>query len=584
MLIRRLFRRKPKFERYEDSTTLSSPSSPPNSPPSPPSGLEGQESPGEAPDTIKKGDNTDKVEEKDLSETEYKHPYGLRPDLPDLNVLIFKMRREIRRGNGEALPAAFIEFDTQEAAVAAQQVVVHHRPLQMAPPLLYIRPEDVVWEVLRMKWWERIIRRLLVMCLISAAIIFWSIPSAFISIVSSIDTLTKVVFLKWVGELPSFIKGLIGVCAAQAGIPSLVVGELFTQNAYFAFQVVQVFLITTLTSAASGALESILEQPLSAQKLLAENLPKASNFYLSYILIQCLAIGATGLLQMWSVLRHSVVAKMSDNPRYNLIYVFDTSMDSKGLFYPRALQHLIVGLYLAEICLTMAIEEEIQEEERAKAAKAKAAAGHDDSAGAAASYYDIEEAFGDEEIEIEDLEEEEEEHIVGGTRAIEGAASVRAAIVEWIKSWIMAKVKLDERKGGLMAALKEMKAWTRKTRKHHEDDKPDGEEKPPNFLAKWLHPEEHEDFVALRKLLPKDDHRDISYPEKNNYCTYQPPELWKPKPTLWIPRDDARVSRQEVAHTSLSIPITDRGATLNAGGLIKADLDAAPFVEPQFLL
>ena len=37
--------------------------------------------------------------------------------------------------------------------------------------------------------------------------------------------------------------------------------------------------------------------------------------------------------------------------RYNLIFVFDSDMDSKGLFYPHALLHLMVGLYLAEICL-----------------------------------------------------------------------------------------------------------------------------------------------------------------------------------------------------------------------------------------
>lgn len=37
--------------------------------------------------------------------------------------------------------------------------------------------------------------------------------------------------------------------------------------------------------------------------------------------------------------------------KYNLTYVFDSDFDSKGLFYPRALLHLTVGLYLAEICL-----------------------------------------------------------------------------------------------------------------------------------------------------------------------------------------------------------------------------------------
>lgn len=195
--------------------------------------------------------NLEEEEEIKVEDLEYVHPYGLRPNLPDvrgsvagqwipaearphhrpignfgrrvdtirwtrnrlkeLNIQIFKLRRQIRRGDAEPLPAAFIEFDTQEAAHAAQQVVVHHLPLQMAPGLLGIRPEEVIWKSLRMKWWERIIRRLLILSGITAAIIFWSIPSAFIGVVSNIDFLTKEIpFLHWVDKLPSFVKGVIG--------------------------------------------------------------------------------------------------------------------------------------------------------------------------------------------------------------------------------------------------------------------------------------------------------------------------------------------------------------------------------------
>lgn len=192
----------------------------------------------------------DKDEKKD-KELDYVHPYGLRPTLPDvrgsvaaqwipaedrphhrplgnfgrrvdtirwtrnrlkeLNLLIFKTRRQVRRGDSEALPAAFIEFDTQEAAQAAQQVVTHHLPLQMAPRLLGIRTDEVIWDSLRMSWWERIVRRVLILTLITAAVIFWSIPSAFIGLVSNIDFLSeKIPFLYWIPKLPNFIKGIIG--------------------------------------------------------------------------------------------------------------------------------------------------------------------------------------------------------------------------------------------------------------------------------------------------------------------------------------------------------------------------------------
>lgn len=105
------------------------------------------------------------------------------------------------------------------------------------------------------------------------------------------------------------------VCGVQAGIPSLVLVELFVQKIYFAFQVVQVFLITTLTSAASAAVLDIIQHPMSAPDLLAQNLPKASNFYLSYILVQCMAIGATGLLHIFELIRHYVFGRVVQNPR-----------------------------------------------------------------------------------------------------------------------------------------------------------------------------------------------------------------------------------------------------------------------------
>lgn len=71
--------------------------------------------------------------------------------------------------------------------------------------------------------------------------------------------------------------------------------ELFTQNAYFAFQVIQVFLITTLTSSASAVAVQISQNPGQVTSVLAENIPKASNFYISYFLVQGLTV-ASGVI------------------------------------------------------------------------------------------------------------------------------------------------------------------------------------------------------------------------------------------------------------------------------------------------
>ena len=61
--------------------------------------------------------------------------------------------------------------------------------------------------------------------------------------------------------------------AKVAGEPSLARVELFTQNAYFVFQVVQVFLVVTLASSATALIKQIQDKPADTPKILAEKLP-----------------------------------------------------------------------------------------------------------------------------------------------------------------------------------------------------------------------------------------------------------------------------------------------------------------------
>lgn len=670
----------------------------------------------------------------------YVHPYGLSPSLPDvrgsvaaqylpverrphhrplgnfgrrvdtirwtrtrleqLNKRISKLRRQVLRGVGQncqTIPVAFVEFDTQEAAQAAHQTLAHHQPLHMAPRLLGIRPEEVVWSSLRIGWLERIVRRFAILGLIVAAIIFWSIPSAIVGIVSNVQAMSKIVFLTWLNKLPGpilgFLTGFIPALALSlfmalvpvllrhaaviAGVPSVSKVELFTQTSYFAFQVIQVFLVTTLTSAASGAIIEVLLDPKKAMDVLAANLPLSSNFYISYILIQCLANAGTTILRPFDAVRHAILGRVAQLPRshyrlwrymrparwgrdfpvftnlgvialayaciaplilifaavgmafthmvwrYNLLFVLDADFDSSGLFYPRALMHLIVGLYLAEICMigllfinnatgpavltillliftglvhfsihqsmapmvqnlpqTLALEEEIQQEEKDKAAAARRRAEEGEvTDGAANTYFDEDEEFGDAEDDIgrlsdaESYEEDEEDNTPDpvGNRAVEGAADFRLAFTSWFQAWTMTAVKEQVTSLGFNAGRN------------------DDPEKPPSLITRWLRPHIHEDFIAIRKNLME---LPESLPETSTNLNtrdyrhaYLPPEMWTPRPVLWIPQDDARVSRQEVAHTKKYTPIHDTGARLDENGrVVVENIEEAPIAVPRVLL
>ena len=92
--------------------------------------------------------------------------------------------------------------------------------------------------------------------------------------------------------------------------------ELFTQNAYFAFQVIQVFLVVTLASGASSLVKKISNDPSQTPNLLAQNLPKASNFYISYFILQGLTIASGVVSQVVGFLVFTLLYKfLTSTPR-----------------------------------------------------------------------------------------------------------------------------------------------------------------------------------------------------------------------------------------------------------------------------
>jgi len=294
--------------------------------------------------------------------------------------------------------------------------------------------------------------------------------------------------------------------------------------------------------------------------------------------------------------------------KYNLIYSFDSDLDTKGLVYPRALMHLMIGLYLAEICLiglfslqsafgpvllmliflvftglvhislSDAVSPLLYNLPRTLALDDKDLAGDDElvaeagqetapglgGQGAAAEYYDMEEGLGETE-EAPDLFLDAD----APSRDVEGGGGRFSAIRVWAASKFRTDPESDD-DSALSRALAKLKDWTT----------PDPMREP-NLFTRFLHPEIYEDSRFLRPLIA--DRPPVELPEDYARRGYWPPEMWAPAPRLWIPRDAARVSRQEVAQTRDVLPISDRGAWLDENGRVVADMSLVPFLEPKIL-
>lgn len=328
----------------------------------------------------------------------------------------------------ERLTTIFIQFesqlDAQECYQSLSEVIGKKK---FGKKFIGSSPNDINWKNLNLSTKKRYSKKILANTFLTLLIIFWSIPVIVVGCISNINFLTtKVPFLRFINNLPNVLMGLItGILptVALAILMSLVapiitkIGNLsgcvtfqetsiFVQKWYYAFQVIQVFIVVTLASSASSTVQAIIDDPSSAMTLLAENLPKASNFYIVYFLLLGLTTPAGNLLQIVKLILSKILCRFDSTPRskwlryntlsepnygvlyptlqiltviqicyimiapiilvfstlalitlyianlYNLIYVnVQPKHDLRGINYPMAIFQVYVALYLAEVCL-----------------------------------------------------------------------------------------------------------------------------------------------------------------------------------------------------------------------------------------
>jgi len=260
--------------------------------------------------------------------------YWCRKELARLNVEI-----EDDQAHSERFPlmnSAFIQFNHQVAAHMACQSLSHHLPKQMAPRLVEIDPNDVIWDNMSIPWWQIYIRVPVVIAIVVGMIVLWAIPVAFTATLSQLTTLAgSISWLHWILKLPSwfrsFLQGVLPIailslllfllplilrylCKLQ-GIKSGMLIELAVQRYYFFFIFVQLFLVVTVGSSASQLAADFtnVAKIASIPSLLGQTIPTASNYFFSYMLLQALSVSAGALLQVGSLVVWFLLAPILDS-------------------------------------------------------------------------------------------------------------------------------------------------------------------------------------------------------------------------------------------------------------------------------
>ncbi|KAL2208980.1 DUF221-domain-containing protein [Sarocladium strictum] len=359
--------------------------------------------------------------------------YYCREELARLNVEIEEDQKHPERY--PLMNSAFIQFDHQVAAHMACQSVMHHIPRHMAPRINEVSPNDVIWDNMAFKWWQEWLRTGIVFVLIAAMVLLWAIPVSFTAALSQLNELIQdapwLGFLRDNSAVETVAKALAGVLPAAILALLLVLVPIildffasfkgaktgaqkseFVQLFYFVFLFVQVFLIVSIASFFAASVDDLFENLASLSNvqtvldILAKNLPKAANYFFSYMILQAMSTSSATLLQLGALFFWYVVARIMDTTarhkwsrntklsevqwgkffpvytnfacigliysvvapmiaifavitfgllwvayRYAMVYVIRFESDTGGVMYPRALNQTFTGLYFMEACL-----------------------------------------------------------------------------------------------------------------------------------------------------------------------------------------------------------------------------------------
>ncbi|CAK1364136.1 putative protein RSN1 [Cercospora beticola] len=342
-------------------------------------------------------------------------------------------QNRLRTDTSQPQGACFVEFESVQAAHAAllQSTNVSKKEkvkkqIKMTPKELGPPPQDVIWKNIIKPFWKVKAFNAAGTAFIWFLCIFWTIPVAVIGAISNINNLTEQVpFLSFINDIPPVILGVVTgllpvlllsilmllvpiICniIAKQFEPTQGSAQMKVQSWYFPFQVIQVFLVTTFSSGAASVAGQIVSEPTSAPALLATNLPRASNFYISYFILFGLMTAAMQFLNVVPLLFAIILGKILDKTprkmynryvnlaglgwgslypkftnlgvialaysgiaplvlgfatvgffllylafRYNVLFTLGTNASTRGASYARALQQLTTGIYLSEVCL-----------------------------------------------------------------------------------------------------------------------------------------------------------------------------------------------------------------------------------------
>ena len=257
-----------------------------------------------------------------------------REELASLNRAVTLMQENWAPSGNSAI----LSFSNRALALACCNLSASASPLDFKTTYLETNGslDTVFWGNLSLRRGERVLRFLVVLIVNTALTLGWVAPIAATGLLAQLSQLDE--YFTWAAFLQRLPRWLISLlqgtlpqaCSAilmllfpvvlrqtvkRQRLPSAVQAELAVQSYYFAFLFLHLFLIVSISSGLTAVFYRIYRDVRSASTLLAQNLPKASNYYLSYLVLQAFFVASTLFSQAIPIFGRLIPSLRTETPR-----------------------------------------------------------------------------------------------------------------------------------------------------------------------------------------------------------------------------------------------------------------------------
>ncbi|KAJ1798273.1 phosphate metabolism protein 7 [Coemansia sp. RSA 2399] len=256
-----------------------------------------------------------------------------------LSTEIAKLNKQIAESGGEEekfkrQSTAFVLFNKQIAAHMASQTVLDYKPFSMNNVSLDIHTDDIIWSNLNLNPYDRRIRGYISMAATIALVITWTLLTAALSALVSVDKLTKIPGIKklenskffglFTGIIPSAVLAIVmallpiilRLMLRLEGTPRRSEIDMRLLNRYFFFQVWNVYLVTIFTSSILSIAQSAFSNPAVILDEIQQQVPASATPILTYVLLLAFTGAAKEILQIVSLaLRYILPLIFAKTPR-----------------------------------------------------------------------------------------------------------------------------------------------------------------------------------------------------------------------------------------------------------------------------